>query len=211
MDEQLNPKLSKISVERILTWTFFLVIIAVVIITFFKYFVFRDYIIQAEADCDPYTEECFIWKCDPKTTSGEEKCTGDPEKDIWFYKLVKKKAYLIPDCDPDKDENCNALSCEGIDKENCEEILCNDKTKEEGIECNDPVAYSIANPEEEENEDSVDAEECDPESDENCEESGEECAPDDEECLNAEASGEGGDESKGELNTNSTGVESADN
>jgi hypothetical protein len=192
MDAQTAPKIQRVSLERILTWTFFLVIITVVIITFFKYFVLKDYIIQAEADCDPMTEKCFIYKCVP---GEDEDCTDDPEDPeamLSYYKIVDKKAYLIPLCDPN-DENCDALNCQGQDEENCRETLCSDETKEDGIECVDPAAYSASHPEEE---DEVGSEE--------------ECAPDDESCSADEDSEESGADGEAE-EQNSVSSDGADN
>jgi hypothetical protein len=216
MDEQIAPKIQKVSFERILTWTFFLVIVTVVIITFFKYFITRDYIIQAEADCDPMTENCFIYECVPGV---DEDCTDDPEDPeakLSYYKIVDKKAYLIPGCDPN-DENCDALNCQGMDKENCTETLCNGETKEEVSECVDPAAYSASHPEESEEGDEAGSEDatCAPD-DENCvsgenlEEGSEEtCAPDDKNCSSEESledsGGDGGAQEQNNDNSNSAG------
>jgi len=195
MDVKATPKIQKISFDRILTWTFFLVIITVVIITFLKYFYLKDYIIQAEAECDPMAEECFIYECVPGVDEDCAEDPDDPEAMLSYYKLVEKKAFLVPLCDPN-DENCDALNCAGLEEDNCKEILCSDETKDEGIECIDPAAYAESHPEEEEDE-GVSEEECDPEGDEECEAAGEEseseeCAPDDEECANEEDSVESG-------------------
>ncbi len=110
----------------------------------------KDYIIEAEVDCDPTVETCFIYECDPEA----EECTGDPEEDIWYYKIMKRNAANIPLCDP-ADENCQALVC-WEDEKDCEEILCTEETIEEGQVCNDPEQYLLDNPVEE------DEIECDP-------------------------------------------------
>lgn len=112
-------------------------------VTYYRYIVKRDYIIQAQAICDPYTEKCFVYVCDPET--GEE-CTGDPVEDTSYYKLINRNAKNIPLCDPN-DENCDALVCpEG--EADCSFTLCD--STEEGIVCNDPAAYTLENPVEEE-------------------------------------------------------------
>lgn len=148
-------------------------------ITFIRIYVQKDYIIQNQIDCDPYTEKCFIWECDPESTEEGEACTGDPENDIWYYAVAQRNANMIADCDPN-DENCLPFEClEG--EKNCSVTFCDETTKEEqGVECNDPVQYSIDNPEEEESECAEDDEECLAEEEES------ECAEDDEECLAAE-------------------------
>jgi len=169
--------------NKIFFAVFFTLIVAVVAITFTKYFVAKDYYIEAEADCDPYTEKCFIWECDPEATDEAEKCTGDQENDISYYKIVQKKANLIPLCDPN-DEDCDALSCSpGMD---CEETLCDESAIEEGQQCNDPEKYTQENPVEEEC--AEDDEECP-----SAEEEEEECVSDDEECVNEEESDDGED------------------
>ena len=154
---------------------FFLLIAVSVGVTYYRIMIKKDYIISAQADCDPYTEKCFIWECDPESTVEGEACTGDPESDVWYYQIIKRKAYNIPLCNP-SDENCEALVCpEG--EEDCTVTFCDEINKEEqGVECNDPVQYTIDNPEEEETE----------------------CEEGDEECLAAEEEGEETEEASGE-------------
>jgi hypothetical protein len=132
-------------------------------VTFWRYIVKRDYIIQAQTDCDPTTENCFVWQCDSESTVEGEACTGDPEKDIWYYKIIHRNAKNIPPCDPN-DEDCAALVCEENELE-CSEEFCTAENVTAPDICNDPAQYNIDNPLEEE---------------------AEECAPDDEECLNAQ-------------------------
>lgn len=163
--------------NKIFFLVFFAAIAGVVALTSIKYFVAKDYYVQGQIDCDPETEECFVWKCDPNSTIEGEKCTGDPEEDIWYYENVRKIANQIPVCDPN-DENCEALSC--AQGQDCEVTLCNESNVPEGEECNDPQKYLEENPPEEE------GEEC-AEDDEEClSAQEEECAPDDEECLKSE-------------------------
>lgn len=161
--------------NKIFFAVFFALIAAVVILTFVKYFIAKDYYVEAEADCDPETEKCFIWKCDPASSKEGEKCTGDPEEDIWYFKKVRKKAIDIPLCDP-KEESCEAFVCHP--GEDCQEFLCNEGNAGGG-QCNDPEAYMLENAEEEE------SEECE-EGDEECA-SDEECEENDEECVGSEA------------------------
>lgn len=108
-----------------------LVILIVVSIgaTYYRIFVARDYIVQAEIDCDPKTESCFVYICDPE----EEECTGDIEEDTWYYKLISKKAANIDICDPEEEE-CEELFCEE-GEENCEITNCNSAELGEEEEC----------------------------------------------------------------------------
>jgi hypothetical protein len=161
---------------------FFTLIAGVAIVVFTKYFVAKDYYIQAEAECDPASEECFVATCDP---ANDPECSSDPAEQTSYTKLVMKKANQIPDCDP-ADENCPALKC--FSGQDCEEILCDESTIGEGQECNDPQKYLEENP-------PVDDQECVPD-DENCanpDKSGEECSSEDESCKE---SGSGTDQSE---------------
>ncbi|RPI53857.1 MAG: hypothetical protein EHM49_03865, partial [Deltaproteobacteria bacterium] len=162
--------------SKIFFLVFFLLIAVVVVITYAKYFVAKDYYITAQADCDPETEACFIYVCDPEV-DGE--CPEDEAEWTSYYKIVKKKANLIQLCDPNE-EDCNALEClEGMD---CEVTFCDEDSVAEGEECSDPETYLEENPPSDEEEEA-----CDPD-DEECLASEEEetCEPDDEECLASE-------------------------
>lgn len=158
---------------------FAILIIAAVGATYYRYMVKRDYIVKAQIDCDPETENCFIWKCDPNSLEEGEKCTGVPDNDIWYYKVLYRNAKNIPNCDP-KDENCTAYVC-GEGEADCSYELCASENAPKGEECNNPEQYKIDNPPEEDTS-------CDPDT-EDCANtpSDEECAPDDEECQNAAA------------------------
>lgn len=168
--------------SKILLAVFCLLIIGAVGATYWRIFIARDYIIESQIDCDPTVDACFIWECDPNSTVDGEACTGDPESDIWYYEIARRKASNIPLCDPEQDETCDPWTCEENEKD-CSMTFCDDTNKEEqGVECNDPVQYNIDNPaEEEELECAEDDEECLA-----AEEEAVECEEGDEECLAAE-------------------------
>jgi hypothetical protein len=134
--------------------------------TFYRYIVKRDYIVQAQIDCDPETENCLVWRCDPASIVEGEACTGTPENDIWYYKILNRNAKNIPDCDP-KDENCTAYQCEPHEQE-CEMTSCSPDSLKKGEECSVPEQYLKDNPPAEDT--SADGE----------------CAPDDQACLDSQ-------------------------
>jgi hypothetical protein len=146
--------------SKILVIVIFILIAGVVAVTYWRIMIKKDYIISAQTDCDPAMEKCFIWNCDSKSTVEGEACTGDPETDTWYYKIIERKAYNIPLCDP-KDENCVALTCPE-EEADCEEVFCNVETATQGEECSDPETYIKEHPE------VLEEEACDPETDENC-------------------------------------------
>jgi hypothetical protein len=140
--------------DKLLTRLFFVVFFGSIFFGFLRFVVFKNYYIEAQSDCDPTVEKCFVWQCDPESTVEGEACTGDPESDASYYKIIKKKANTVPACDPNNDENCPQIICAPGEK-NCTEIFCNEENKiDQEAECNDPEQYLKDNPPEEE--DSVD-------------------------------------------------------
>lgn len=153
--------------SKILIAVFLVLILISVGITYWRIMVKKDYVVESQVDCDPYSEACFIWQCDPASTEEGEACTGDPEIDIWYYKIARRLAANIPLCDPETDETCDPWTCTEEERD-CQQILCDEVTGEDqGVECNDPEQYTIDNPIEEEDL-SADEAECDPETDEEC-------------------------------------------
>lgn len=128
---------------------FFLVISVLiagsVVVTYYRFFVARDYLVQAQADCDPYTEACFVYVCDPLE---EEGCTGDLLEDTSYHKLIDRLARNVPLCEADE-ETCIVLPC-ATDETECSYTLCDAKTVEEGEVCSDPNTYTREHPGEEE-------------------------------------------------------------
>ncbi len=154
--------------SKIFLAVFFLSIVASIGFTYYQIIVRRDYVIEAQTDCDPAVDKCFVYHCDPAV----EKCTGDGEQDTSYYKISRRKANMIPGCDP-KDENCQPFVC-GENEQNCEEIFCNEQAKQQGEECNDPVRYVIDNPPAAEEESELvddEASACDSAQDPTCEDS----------------------------------------
>jgi hypothetical protein len=194
-DESREPKID--SRSKILFAVISLLIVGSVAVTFWRYVMRRDYIVQAQIDCDPEMEKCFVWECDPNSAVEGEACTGDEESDIWYYKTFRRNAKNIPMCDPN-DEDCTAYVCDPSE-DDCSEELCTDENVPEGESCNDPEQYLLENPPEEESECAEDDEECLAEKEAaECDEGDEECAsleeeecdPEDQECLDADSAEE---------------------
>lgn len=177
---------------------FFLLIAGSVALTYYRIMVKKDYIVENQIDCDPAAETCFIWECDPESDVEGEACTGDPEADIWYYKIAYRNAGMIPLCDPNVDETCDPWTCQERETD-CGETLCDESNKEElGAECSDPEEYLANNPPEEEaveceegDEECLAAEEELPEEAECAE--GEECASEETEEPGAACDAENGD------------------
>jgi hypothetical protein len=129
--------------SKIFFVVFSLLIVGSIAATYYRYFIVRDYMIEAQADCDPSSEACFVTVCDPES----EECSGDPEQDTTYYAVIHRNARNIPLCDP-SDEGCDALVCpEG--EADCSIDFCDPQTVPEGTVCNDPTTYTLLHPAEE--------------------------------------------------------------
>ncbi len=110
--------------------------------SYYKYMVLHDYIIEAQIDCDPSVESCFVYVCDPEA----EECAGNPEDDTSYYKYLYRNAKNIPLCDP-ADEGCDALVCPESEEEGCQIIACSAETLatyEVDGACTNPVDFKEA-------------------------------------------------------------------
>lgn len=115
--------------SKIFFVVFFTFIFIVVFYAFCEYFILRDYYITVESDCDPSVSNCFVYRCDPAV---DTTCSNNPEENVSYYKLIKKKAIAVPVCN-EKGEDCPPLVC--AKWEDCEEIFCDQFVVQEGEEC----------------------------------------------------------------------------
>ncbi|MCA9363583.1 hypothetical protein KC851_04660 [Candidatus Kaiserbacteria bacterium] len=109
--------------------------------TYYKFVILEDFYYYAEIDCDPETETCFTWICDPEV-DGEEYCTGDLAEDTWYYKSIERYAYDTLECDP-YGENCLTTEC-ADNEEACYITNCTPELVEEyelDYECTDPNTF----------------------------------------------------------------------
>lgn len=135
--------------------------------SFYKAMIRSDFSVISDVSCDPETEgPCFVWVCEPDWWT---ECTGDPDWDIWVYKVTEKQAYDIPYCDPiakqegffayiTEENECDERGlCLESDTAPCETTycdpevdgdLCFDETKWDGYlaTLRDNLAAACANP-----------------------------------------------------------------
>lgn len=134
------PKADQLLAKKIfIAIVFFLVVYAVVGLGYYRFFVLRDYDITGQADCDPETEACFVYRCDPAL---DEECPEDPAERTSYYKLISIKADRLPFCTPGEN-GCPALACQS--GQDCQDVFCDADNVPEGEDCNDPQKYSGEN------------------------------------------------------------------
>lgn len=121
--------------SKVLFFVIFLAILTAVGLSFYKYMVKMDYYLQIQTECNPAKERCFITECNPEEDS---ECPENEAERRSYYKIIMKKAYLAPDCDP-KDEQCPEVTCDSDSA--CQEIFCDETTVSDGETCHDPETY----------------------------------------------------------------------
>lgn len=114
----------------------FLIIISAVLavvvgVLFLRIYVFKDYVIQMEAYCDPLVDQCFTYECDVEF---DEDCPEDEGERVSYFKIIERKAHDIVLCDPN-DPNCNEFECK--EGEYCVEVFCDEATAPDFGECSD--------------------------------------------------------------------------
>lgn len=123
--------------SKIFFQVFFFLVVVSIGVSYYKFVVIKDYAIRFQAECNPETEACFVDTCDPEA----EECIGDVEQDISYYKIIQRKAYRMPLCDPNEEYCQRAMVCQK-NEEDCEVIFCSDEAVEEsGATCSDPETY----------------------------------------------------------------------
>lgn len=83
---------------------------------YYKYVVKGDFYIYAQVSCNPEIEDCFNLEL-------------EEEGERYFYKIIYKKAYDIPTCNPLDSIGCAELTCEPT--EDCYIITCSEDNKSE--------------------------------------------------------------------------------
>ncbi len=113
---------------------FFILLVLSIASSYYKFQIAEDYVIESQVTCEPSQESCFMWQCDPET---EGDCTGNPDEDIFYYKIAYRNAQNISCNDVDE---CDYL-CE-IGEKDCGEVLCDESNGEEA-ECYTEISAQL--------------------------------------------------------------------
>lgn len=124
--------------NRIFYTILVLLILISVSMTFVKIVIQKDYQIVAETSCNPETEKCFVYTCDP---ADDETCPVEESERVSYYKMVSKKAANIATCEATAEKiGCNEeLSCTP-DEVSCSYTLCDPDNLKEGEVCSGEVS-----------------------------------------------------------------------
>jgi hypothetical protein len=112
--------------------------LGLIIFAYYNTVVFKNFMIQAETTCDPFSEtsrKCFVWVCDP---ADDDTCPNDELERVSYYKIINKKASNIALCEASEEKlGCNEeLTClEG--ESDCSYTYCDTANLAEGEICAD--------------------------------------------------------------------------
>lgn len=129
--------------NKIINWFFLLSIFLVIFFGIYRFFISRNFLLIFETECDPTVEKCFVRHCDESL----DECTGNEDKDVWYYSKVKKMAYDVKECNPQKEECPDESICDQPVSQRCWIEKCNEETLDEGEECSYPEIYLKEHPE----------------------------------------------------------------
>jgi hypothetical protein len=118
-EEKVEPEEIKINNSFEFRWTsinvwFLLIFIIVMWLSFSRYVVHKNFLVQIETPCDPVGELCFYRDCD------KDEC---PPNGLSTYRTWQTNAGIFAKCDVD--QTCEN-TCEN-EPGNCTEIVCDPK------------------------------------------------------------------------------------
>lgn len=122
---------------RVANKIFYVILILLILVsigvTFVKIVIRKDYQIVAETSCDPQTEKCFVYTCDP---ADDETCPANESERTTYYKMVSKKAANIAACEATVEKiGCDTeLSCIE-NEESCSYTFCDPDELTDGETC----------------------------------------------------------------------------
>lgn len=104
-------------------------------VSFHRYVVEHDYLVEMRVACDPALNRCFMGACDAEAG---ELCGDDPATtpEEYTYAIIRRNAKYLPACDLNADD-CLPPTC-GDGEPECEMRFCTDEDTEAGTDCSAP-------------------------------------------------------------------------
>lgn len=129
--------------NKIINWVFLILLFSSLSFGVYRFFISRNFLVVFHSKCDPTVENCFVGRCDEIFN----KCTGNKEKDVWYYSKVKKMAYDVQKCDSQAEKCPDESICDQPISQHCWIEKCSEETLGEDEECSYPEIYLKEHPE----------------------------------------------------------------
>lgn len=97
-------------------------IIVTGVLSVYRFYFKKDYLLFIKEPCDPQKEACFVHECDLDDT----RCSQLPDNKF-YYKILYKLERNIPECSGDQ---CPEMEC-GQGEAGCSIYFCSDATLKE--------------------------------------------------------------------------------
>jgi len=104
--------------SKILVTFIGLAMISAIGLSFYRYFIKKDFSLYVKETCDPSIEKCFVHVCE----DGDTRCSSLPDS-IFYYKIIYQKESKAPVC---TDNDCPPIICEANDSD-CQIYYCSDE------------------------------------------------------------------------------------
>ncbi|MFZ2048915.1 MAG: hypothetical protein WAV25_01285 [Minisyncoccia bacterium] len=78
-------------------------ILFVVLFSFYKFYIKKDFTLYIKETCNPATEVCFVQEC----ADDDVRCSSLPDK-MFYFKIIYQKEYKLAKCTKD---NCPSITC----------------------------------------------------------------------------------------------------
>ncbi|MDB5244501.1 MAG: hypothetical protein JWN18_371 [Parcubacteria group bacterium] len=101
---------------------FALLIVIVIVFTYYRYVIQGDFIMNVVSGCDPTTEKCFLPSC---SSAEDPSCPPGP------YKKIVIRSGDAPRCL--ENHSCEHFACDNTSL--CTETYCSDAVLEDGESC----------------------------------------------------------------------------
>ena len=107
--------------SKILLWVFFSLILVSIALSFYRYMIKKDYVISAEAACDPKAQKCYVRNCEEdKEGTGCDTLTEGQKS--YYYTMIERN-YRNIDCQSGDKRCTEVLPCQEGERD-CREVLC---------------------------------------------------------------------------------------
>lgn len=126
------------SKSSVLVVSFSLAVALAIWVSYDRYVIQEDYLVQTRVECDPALNRCFTSVCDPSI--GEMCEAAETEGKFFYYAVALRNARSLRECGLNT-PGCASRPCQEGETAECEMHFCTDTDFEAGAECTSPETF----------------------------------------------------------------------
>lgn len=127
-----------LSKSSVLVGGFFLTVALAIWVSYDRYVIQENYLVQTRVECDPTLNRCFAGVCDPDI--GEMCEAAETEGESFYYAIALRNARSLRECKLNT-PGCASRPCQENEAAACEMHFCTDTDVEAGVECTSPETF----------------------------------------------------------------------